>query len=325
MSSILIICGNQSGEYTPDTQDTLLQVGEVYEALTDNGHSVRVAGISLNLNSLKETFLTIRPDLVFNLVEDLEGKSVLQSVPLFLLDSMRIPYTGCPSEAIAMTNNKVFAKEVMKLNEIKTPSWAYPVRRATRPHLEQFILKPTREHASIGISLDSVVSSIEGDPEYRNKFELAKANGFDLFAEEFIQGREFSVSVMGTQDNFKVWSPAEHYFNDPKVTFYTYDRKWMTEQDEYKSITRKLTFSEEDAHLINHLQLITRKCWRVFNLSGYARVDFRVDSQGIPYVLEINTNPCLSKDAGFVASAETEGISYRDLIERIVWISLGIC
>ena len=97
-----------------------------------------------------------------------------------------------------------------------------------------------------------------------------------------------------------------------------YRAKWVEGSFEYGNTPRRFEFPPEDAGLLRSLVSLSRECWRVFDLRGYARVDFRVDASGRPWVLEINTNPCISPDAGFMAAAERDGLSIEDVVRRIV-------
>ena len=102
-----------------------------------------------------------------------------------------------------------------------------------------------------------------------------------------------------------------------------YKAKWESESFEYNNTPREFDFPEEDYSLIAGLKKIALDCWKVFSLKGYARVDFRVDKSGNPWVLEVNANPCLSPDAGFAAALEKSGISFKSAIEKIIRDSIS--
>ena len=141
------------------------------------------------------------------------------------------------------------------------------------------------------------------------------------FAERFIDGREFNFSIFEKEGNPHLLPLAEMCFtnyNSDKPHIVGYRAKWHADSFEYQHTVRNFDFSQEDEPLIEELSNIALKCWNVFGLRGYARVDFRVDDQKRPFVLEINANPCLSPDAGFAAAIERAGLTYRDVVNDIV-------
>jgi len=141
--------------------------------------------------------------------------------------------------------------------------------------------------------------------------------GIPLFAEGYVEGREFNLSLLAGE----VLPPAEIRFEgfpagQPKMV--DYRAKWDEESAEYRHTVRSFAFSPADAPLLEELAAIARRCWQAFGLRGYARVDFRVDPRGHPWVLEVNTNPCISPDGGFVAAASRAGLDLPALVGRIL-------
>ena len=149
----------------------------------------------------------------------------------------------------------------------------------------------------------------------------AERLGGEVFAEAYIAGREFNLSVLAGPDGPEVLPPAEIHFVDypddrPRIVGYR--AKWDSDSFEYHHTPRSFDFPPPDAPLLAELCRLARACWDLFGLRGYARVDFRVDETGQPWVLEINANPCLSPDAGFGAAAERAGLSFPAVIARIL-------
>src|SRR5439155_886371 len=164
--------------------------------------------------------------------------------------------------------------------------------------------------------------------------------GRACFAEKFIEGREFNLSLLtaehggriGTVDGARIeadgtWSvpatlpPAEIDFSSfppDKPRIVGYEAKWDEASMEFHQTPRRFDFPPEDAPLVARLVELAQRCWQVFDLRGYVRVDFRVDHDGQPWILEINTNPCLSPDAGYAAALQRAGIRYEDAIERLI-------
>ena len=143
----------------------------------------------------------------------------------------------------------------------------------------------------------------------------------ECFAEEFIDGREFNISVIATLDGPRVLPIAEILFLDypkdkPKIV--NYKAKWEEDSIEYRSTPRSFEFQPDDEELLDELGRLSLGAWELFALSGYARVDFRVDPRGRPYILEINANPCISPDSGYIAAAQQGGFDYDAVIRAIL-------
>jgi D-alanine-D-alanine ligase len=145
--------------------------------------------------------------------------------------------------------------------------------------------------------------------------------GADAFAERYIDGREFNLSVLAGKDGPEVLPPAEIEFigyGDERIRIVGYRAKWDENAYEYHHTPRRFSFGPEDGLLIRSLKRMAMRCWHLFGLRGYARVDYRVDRDGKPWILEINSNPCLSPDSGFTAATLQAGLRYEEVIGRIV-------
>ena len=145
--------------------------------------------------------------------------------------------------------------------------------------------------------------------------------GGACYAEAYIDGREFNVALISGKTGVKVLPIAEMLFQNyspDKLKIVDYKAKWDADSFEYNNTIRKFNFQKSDAALISSLREIALRCWNIFSLRGYARVDFRVDKNGRPWVLEINSNPCLSPDAGFAAALQQAKIKYHDAIGLIM-------
>ena len=175
-----------------------------------------------------------------------------------------------------------------------------------------YIIKPISEDGSVGID-DALVVQGKGIIEIPNGY----------FAEQYIHGREFNISVIGGENDFIVLPPAEMCFSDDyyetKPRILGYKAKWDETSLEYLNTTRSFQFKEEDAALIAQIKEIAGKCWTVFGLRGYARVDLRVGLDNKPKVIEINANPCIAPDSGFVAACTESGLTNTDIIKRIIY------
>lgn len=307
-----------------DERDVLVQVAAVRDHLTSVGHDVRVLPCTLDLAQLDRRLAEQRPDVVFNLVEALGGTDRLAWLVPGLLEARRIPFTGSSPLALQLTSDKLRAKQWLNRCELPTPDCVtrdtLPMSAAPRS-ANRYILKAVHEHASFGIDDRAVVQPTSSDSllSYMDDFEQRWR--CEVFAERFVEGREFNLSLLASADGVQVLPPAEIEFAgypDDKPRIVGYQAKWASDSFEYVATPRRFDFSADDQPLLDTLATLARACWRAFGLRGYARVDFRVDQQAQPWILEINTNPCLSPDAGFAAALARADISYPQALERIL-------
>jgi len=309
---------------TPDERDTLVQVDIVCQALSALGHEPIIAQCSLDLQSVADELHRIKPAMVFNLVESVRSHGRLIYLAPALLDCLRMPYSGVPTEGIFITSNKLLAKQLLASNGIATPPWftrALPDARSQQRVGSRLIIKSVWEHASIGMD-DAAVIEV-GRPQDLIDELAARQDGLggQAFAELYIDGREFNLSMLGGGEQVEVLPLAEIEFvgyqpGKPKIVGYA--AKWEEQSYEYSNTPRRFEFPPEDRPLLAELADIARRCWGLFGLRGYARVEFRVDADGKPWVLEINANPCLSPDAGFYAAAQRVSMTYPQLVARIL-------
>ena len=276
---------------------------------------------------------SLDPDLVFNLVESLGGHGRLIHLFPALLDAGGMPYTGSQTEAIWMTSHKVMAKRHMLSAGIPTPAWLGPYPNdltsalSPEPSLpadgsaQHWIIKSLWEHASVGLESDSIVDKAPGKDIFRELSKRAARLGGACFAEEYIHGREVNLSILAGPDGPQVLPPAEIVFegyDTSRPLIVGYRAKWKADSHEYHHTPRRFEFDSKDEPLLATLKDLARQCWQVFGLRGYARVDFRVDDTGQPWILEINANPCISPDAGFAAAVNVAGIDFTQAVDRII-------
>ena len=148
-----------------------------------------------------------------------------------------------------------------------------------------------------------------------------EALGGACLAEAYIDGREFNLSLLADEGGPEVLPPAEIRFDGyppGKVRVVGYRSKWKEGTFEFANTPRTFEFPAEDVPLLSQLKELARRCWKIFDLRGYARVDFRVDGEGRPWILEVNANPCLSPDAGFSAATLRAGLTFPDVLCRII-------
>ncbi|MFH0919970.1 MAG: D-alanine--D-alanine ligase [Fibrobacterota bacterium] len=304
-----------------DEQDVLNETVQVREALSSFGVKVKVVEVGLNFDRVLEDIDEFKPDVVFNLIESLDGTGRLHHLFPAILARRGIPFTGCSSESLGLTSNKPAAKALMRSAGIPTADWALcRDLPPTGPEFDPpYIVKPLYEHASVDLFESSVCHTrdalsrlVSGIPAPRKPL---------FFIERFIDGREFNLSMLARPEGPEVLPPAEIDFSNfapGKPRIVDYRAKWDKSSFEYYNTDRFFELKEGDHGLTHELSRLALECWKVFELTGYVRVDFRVDAAGRPFVLEVNGNPCIAVDGGFAAAVARAGLSYPDGVRRII-------
>jgi D-alanine-D-alanine ligase len=309
---------------SPDEKDVLIQRDEIEDSIKRLGYEPVKVAMTLDVEAAKNALMAAKPFKIVNLVESIDGSDRLMGIAPAFLDSLSMDYTGSGSDAIAMTGNKVLAKRLMKQAGIPSPPFFFisEIDKVKAPKAV-YLVKSAFDHASIGIDEDSLIK-VTGKID---KAAFKKAAGkykSESFAEIFIDGREFNIAILDGPFGPEILPHAEIVFKDfpkGKPRIVDYRAKWDSDSFEYKNTVRNYKFAKSDKHMLALLSKYALKCWNVFGLRGYARVDFRVDADGKPWVLEINANPCLSSDAGFMAAAAEKGYTFDDVIRRILGLA----
>lgn len=300
---------------TPDERDTVRTALAVRDALVSLGAQSWLVTLDHGADSL-DALAADQPDLVFNLVEAIDGLAGPAAAIPKALARRDLPFTGCGTEASWVCRSKVAQKVRMRSAGLPTPAWSQ--NGASLARAPKVIVKSITEHASIGIDQSSVMSGRRAAQVIADRMAQT---GDPHFAEAFIDGRECALSLLETDDGLRVLPPAETLFvgyGDDVHRIVDYDAKWVEDSYGYQNTPRRFDFPETDDALLEELQRLARACWDLFGLSGYARIDFRVDEAGQPWILEVNTNPCLAPDAGFMAAAAETGLTFEAVIAEIV-------
>lgn len=320
---VLILYDDVPRDASKDALDTLVEVDAVEVALKALGHEVWRLTLTADFQALLTALESNPPDMVFNLVESVLGSGRLLSLGPMLLDHLGIPYTGCPSTALFITTDKLLTKRILRLNNLPTPEWASlpELNRNGCITAGEYIIKPRWEDASIGLDEHSVVRVNSGDHLLTELKRLRYGGDGNCFAEKYIDHREFNLSLLEQEGRAVILPPGEILFDGYQGTrckVVGYRAKWDEESFEYQHTRSRFEFPREDSGLLESLKSIATRCWSLFELQGYARVDFRVDRDNQPTVLEINANPCLSPGAGFMTAAGQAGMTFPEVIDRIV-------
>ncbi len=317
MSDLLLLINAVSKNSSLDELDVLVQADAIERAVKELGHKPRRASFGLNLEPLAQILESHRPDLVFNLVETVGEKGALIHLCPSLLDAYGIPFTGSGTYALIATTDKIRTKQILKDHGIPTPDWILPGQKRMPARNKKYILKPIWEDGSAGITDESI---IDGKAMDLNRLSW-DGHLKDAFLEEYIDGREFNLSLLSGSQGPDVLPVAEMLYMDypagkPKIL--NYASKWDESSFEYHKTVRTFDLSPADQTLVAKMSEISLRCWKIFEMKGYIRVDFRVDQQNRPWVLEVNANPCLSPDAGFVAACSQGGVNYTQMVHRII-------
>lgn len=310
----VIVHGVRDGS-RPDEQDTLRQAGEAARSLARLGYAVETLALSLDLGPLAR--LAGEDTIVFNLVEALDGNGRLQNLPLAVLEHLGVAFTGAGSAAMAVTTDKVLAKRLLACAGLPVPETA-DVAAGIDPR-QLYIVKSLTEDASFGLDAGSVVAGAAVAAEIASR--RARFGGA-WFAERYIEGREFNISVIEDETGApRVLPVAEIVFvgdGSERPRIVDYAAKWDPASEGYNNTPRRFVGRDDEPALVAELERLTKAAWTALGLGGYARVDFRVDTDGRCYILEANANPCLSSDAGFAAAVAQAGMSFDEAIAMIV-------
>ncbi|GBD44625.1 D-alanine--D-alanine ligase [bacterium HR40] len=294
----------------PDERDSLLQAEAVSEWLRELGHEVRCLALDLDLRPLAD--LAGSGQVAVNLVETLEADGRLAAAVAFALERFGVPFTGARGSALAATTDKLLTKRLLRAAGIPTPDWIESADE--RPNGGLWIVKPRFEDASIGIGPDAVREAVQVP------LALARGRGA-LFAERYVEGREFNLSLLERSGEPHLLPLAEIDFSAfppgrPRIVDYA--AKWDPSSFAYAHTPRRFLDPRAEPELARQLREVALRCWQLFELSGYARIDLRVDGAGHPFVLEVNANPCLSADAGFLAAAAEAGLSPPEVMQALL-------
>lgn len=307
----------------PDVLDVHVQRDAVTAALERLGHRWTIAECDLDLGGTREQIRDLRPDVVFNLVESLGGHERLIHVVPALLDTLGVPYTGSPTGAVLASTDKLAAKRLLRREGLPVPDdvavWPETSKSEGSSGRGPFLVKSLWNHGSIGLDDDAVVDDPRRLPDVLAR--MVERVGGPCLAEPYLAGRELNLSLLEGAGGAQVLPAAEIVFSDyppDKPRIVGYGAKWLQQSFEYRHTPRRFEFPPADDSLLDRLSELALAAWRILGLRGYARVDFRLDDAGRPFILEVNVNPCLAPDAGFAAAARRAGLPFDTVVERIL-------
>lgn len=298
---------------------------DVASTLRVSGHEVRCSGVLDSLTDLRSAIADWKPDIVFNLLEEFDGIVTYDQHVVAFLELLRQPYTGCNPRGLLLSRDKFLCKQLLAFHRIPTPQFTV-FRKGARFHVPRrlkypLFVKSTVEDASLGIAQASVVEDAARLKE-RVEFVHEQVKS-DALVEEFIEGRELYVGVMGNDrlTRLPVWEMVFGSMPDSLAAIATRKVKWDKRYQAKYGITTRAALDLNPA-VVARLDKLSRRIYRALGMSGYARMDFRVTADGNVYVLEANANPNLEAEEDFAESARAANCSYPELLEKLM--SLGL-
>ena len=312
--------------YTDQEIDEFKTEYDVTETLESSGHIVRALGLGDNLSDLRTAITDWKPDVAFNLLEEFQGIVTYDQHVVAFLELMRQPYTGCNPRGMMLSRDKVLSKQILAYHRIPTPGFAL-FRRGLRYKLPRklkfpLFVKSATEDASLGIAQASIVHDAVKLKE-RIEF-IHEQTHSDALVEEYIEGRELYVGVMGNSRlrTFPVWEMDFGTLPDVMAGIATRKVKWDRNYQKKHGIRTNAAVNLPDG-VGGYVDKLSKRIYRALHLSGYARMDIRMRADGSVFVLEANANPNLTYGEDFAESGELAGYDYDRLLNRIVQLGLG--
>jgi D-alanine-D-alanine ligase len=297
---------------------------DVIVTLGELGHDVHPLGVGDDLKVVRRAVESWKPDIVFNMMEAFHELGTFDHNIVSYLELLRVPYTGSNPRGLMLARDKALSKTILHYHRIPVPDFAvvHMGRTVRAPKRLGFplIVKSLTQEGSSGISQASVVHD-EARLRERVQF-IHDSIGTDAILERYIEGRELYVGIIGNQrlTVFPVWELHFTKRGDEVHRIATERVKWSPKyQRKYGIKTRAAKLPDEVGARIQYL---CKRVYRCLDLSGYARIDLRMDEQGKPYVIEANPNPQLGYGEDFAESAERDGVSYQQLVQRILMTGL---
>ena len=312
--------------YTDQQIDDWRTEYDVITTLRAVGHEVRCLGVLDSLTELRAAITEWKPDVVFNLLEEFNGIVTYDQHVVAFLELMEQPYTGCNPRGLLLSRDKPLCKQLLAYHRIPTAQFAVlrkGIKFRVPPRLRYpLFVKSATEDASLGISQASVV----GDPQQlRDRVAFIHDQvGTDALVEEYIDGREVYVGVLGNErlTRLPVWELSFGSLGSNQAGIATRKVKWDRKYQQRHGITRQAAV-DLPPPVVASLDRLSRRIYKSLGLSGYARMDFRVRADGQVFMLEANANPCLAQAEDFSQSALSAGIGYQDLLTRIIALGMG--
>ncbi len=323
-----IACNIYESSHGDSVEQDLMSVGKnIEQTLLDRGYKVTF----FDFNNLPKTFTELNQtdvDMVFNVCERINDSSLLEPHSAAVLDSLQIPYTGSNPLTLALCIDKIRVKKLLAFHDIPTPNWDYVYTMDDEIDEDlryPLIVKPGNTDNSIGITNDSVVTNKKELDRQLEK--VVKELGRPALIEEYIEGDEYDVSIIGNDDehDVRVLPLSRSLFQDMPEGYwhiYPYDAKWTNSEIYDKGIKVQRPPKNISKRLESLISEISLDTYNILDCHDYGRVEVRVDQDGNPYVLELNPNPSININDCVPACAELIGMDYGDFIEEIIKMAI---
>ncbi len=298
---------------------------DVVATLRFAGHEVMPLGVISDLGRIRDAIAEFKPHVAFNLLEEFDGVAVYDQNVVSYLELMRQPYTGCNPRGLMLARDKALSKKLLAYHRIRVPSFGVfargrKIRRPQRLAFPLFV-KSVTEEGSRGISQASLVTN---DEKLRDRVAFIHEQiETDAIAEEYIEGRELYVGVVGNQrlSTFPIWEILFSKMPEDMPRIATGKVKWDVEYQKRWGIKTEAAKDLSDA-VARRVIRACKRAYRILDITGYARMDLRMREDGAVYILEANPNPQIGYGEDFAESAETAGVGYEKLLQRI--LNLGL-
>ncbi len=294
---------------------------DVVTTLKEMGHEVRALGVSDDLSKFRREIELWKPHIAFNMLEEFHGISVYDQHVVSYMELLRQPYTGCNPRGLMLAHDKALCKQILAYHRILTPKFIVcPLKRTVKPTRRltyPLLVKSVSEEASLGLSQASIVTN---DEKLKDRVEFVHEHvQSDALVEEYIEGRELYVGILGNQrlQAFPIWELQFTKGGDNVPLIATAKVKWDVKYQKKLGVETSAAKDLPDGVASS----IIKQCLRAYRglfLTGYARIDLRLASDGRAYVLEANPNPNLAYGEDFAESANAAGMSYEALVHRII-------
>ncbi|HEX6640570.1 MAG TPA: D-alanine--D-alanine ligase [Thermoanaerobaculia bacterium] len=298
---------------------------DVVNTLRELGHEVKALGVADELGPIRVVIEEWKPDIVFNLLEEFLGRQDFDHHVVSFLELMQVPYTGCHPRGLMLARDKALSKKLLVYHHLAVPKFAvFPRgRRVHRPKGLEFplIVKSQIHEASLGISQASIV---ENDEKLRERVAfIHQRHGSDAIAEQYVDGREFYVGIIGNTrlEVLPVWELVFENMPPGASSIATAHVKHNPDYQRRRGIYQQHA-DDLDDKLREHIIHSSRRIARILDLDGYNRIDYRLGADGKLYFLEANPNPDIAKSEEFASAAEEAGRTFPQLIQKILDLGL---
>lgn len=299
---------------------------DVIATLKAMGHEVRPVGLHSDLSVIAKALEEFKPHIAFNVVEEFDGYALFDQHVVSYLELMKQPYTGCNPRGLTICHDKALTKKILAYHRIHVPGFhVFPLKAKVikRPARMKFplLVKSVTEDGSVGIAQASIVN---GDEQLAERVSFVhRQTNTDAIAEQYINGREIYVGVIGNQklQAFPPWELAMKNLPEGAANIATGRLKWnKSYQEKVGLVTEAAKIPPE---MKKKIERLSKRIYRILGLSGYARLDYRLTETGQVYLLEANPNPQIALNEDFADSAAHSGVSYEALLQKIITLGLS--